>query len=107
MIEEVLMSVHSIRCTVADPTTAIVYDVAADYRETCGRSHDSQGAHLCELTLRARPMQKVAVPSTVCDIAMIPTAALVAIQTRLRDLGGYSATPSDPDSDQTTFSVVP
>ena len=100
------MSVHRIRCTVADPTRAIVYDVAADYRETCGHSHDSQGEHLCELTLRARPMQKAEVPSTVCDIAMIPTSVLVAIQTKLRDLGGQSATPSDPDSDQTLFSVV-
>lgn len=100
------MSVHRIRCTVADPTTAIVYDVAADYRETCG-SHDSHGEHLCALTLRARPMQKAAVPSTVCDLAMIPTSVLVAIQTKLRDLGGRSATPSDPDSDQILSSIVP
>lgn len=85
------MSVATIHCIVADPATAIVYDVSADYRECCSRSHDSRGEHLCELTLRARPMQEPEMEPTVCDIAAVPTPVLVAIQTKLRTLLGQQA----------------
>ncbi len=80
------MSGRNVHCIVADQTTATVYDVAADYRESCSHSHDTRREHLCELTLRARPMQEPEVPSTVCDIAAVPTPVLVAIQSKLRAL---------------------
>jgi hypothetical protein len=80
------MSVGTIHCIVADPTAGIVYDVSADYREFCAHAHDSRREHLCELTLRARPMQKPEVSLKVCDIAAVPTPVLVAIQTKLRAL---------------------
>jgi hypothetical protein len=81
-----LMPVETIHCVVADTTKGIVYDVAADYREWCPHAHDSRRVHLCELTLRARPMQEPDMSSTACDIAAVPTPVLVAIQTKLRAL---------------------
>jgi len=82
------MSAGRIRCTVTDPTTATVYDVSADYREACSYAHESRSEHLCDLTIRARPMQEPEVSLTVCDIAAVPTSVLVVIQTKLRALRG-------------------
>jgi hypothetical protein len=101
------MSVRILRCTVADPAAAFVYDGSADYRESCLHSHDTQGEHLCELLLRARSTREPAVPSTVCDIASVPTSVLAAIQTKLRDLLGRSATTSNQDHGQAPLSIVP
>lgn len=82
------MPAGTIQCVVADTTTGIVYDVSADYREWCIHAHDSRREHLCELTLRARPMQEPDTSSTACDLAAVPTPVLVAIQTKLRALLG-------------------
>jgi hypothetical protein len=101
------VSERTLHCTVADPAGFILYDVAAYYRKSCFHPHDSQGEHLCELSLTARPMREPAVPSTVCDIVTIPTTVLVAIQTKLRDLLGQSATTSNRDHAESPVSVVP
>ena len=85
------MSARNVHCIVTDQATAIVYDVSADYRESCSHSHDSRMTHLCELTLRTRPLQAPEVSLTVCDIAAVPTPVLVAIQTKLRALLADSA----------------
>ena len=86
------MSTRNVRCTVTEPTTGTVYDVDANYRGVCSYRHDTQAEHLCDLTLRARPMQEPDAVFTVCDIAAVPTPALVAIQTRLRAILGRAAT---------------
>lgn len=95
-----------VNCSVADPATNTIYDVSADYRETCLHAHDSRSEHLCELTLRARPMRDPEMPSTACDMAVIPTSVLVAVQTKLRGLGGRLAIPSTRDHGDTSIFVV-
>lgn len=85
------MAARNIQCIVADQATAVVYDVSADYRDVCSYSHDSRMAHLCQLTVRARPLLEPEVSLTACDIAAIPTPVLVAIQTELRVLLGEAA----------------
>lgn len=86
------MWTRNVRCTVTEPTTETVYDVDANYRGGCPYSHDTRQEHLCDLTLRARPMHKPAVPFTVCDIAAVPNPVLVAIQVRLRAIVARAAT---------------
>ena len=86
------MSTRNVRCTVTESTTGTVYDGDANYRGVCPYSHDTQREHLCDLTLRARPMHTRAVPFTVCDVAAVPTPVLIAIQTRLHAILARAAT---------------
>lgn len=86
------MSTRNVRCTVTEPTTETVYDVDANYRGVCSNLHDTRREHLCDLTLRTRPIQEPDGPFTVCDIAAVPTPVLVAIQTRLRAILACAAT---------------
>jgi len=89
-----LMSTRNIRCTVTEPTTGIAYDVDANYRCPCSSGHDARQEHLCDLTLRARPVEASDGLFTVCDLAAVPTPVLVAIQARLRAiLARAAATP--------------
>ena len=77
---------RNLHCTVTAPETGSVYDVDAYYRDICSRGHDTREEHLCDLTLRLSPMQEPNALFTVCDLAAVPTPALVAIQGRLRAL---------------------
>ncbi len=77
---------RNVRCPVTDPTMGRVYDVDANYRDVCPSAHDTREEHLCDLTLRVRPMDEPDAPFTVCDLAAVPTPVLVAIQGRLREI---------------------
>lgn len=81
-----------IRCTLTEPTTGTVYDVEATYRDRCAYSHDAGREHLCDLTLRTRPIQEPDEPFTLCDITTVPTPVLVAVQTRLHAILTCAAT---------------
>jgi len=78
------MPTRNVRCIVTEPSTEIAYDVDANYRCVCSYGHDTREEHLCDLTLRAGPVDKPDERCAVRDLAAVPTPVLVAIQSRLR-----------------------
>lgn len=78
------MAIRNVRCTVADPTTGIVYNIDANYRDACSCGHDALGEHLCDLTLRVRSVEEPDGLFTVCALAVVPTPVLITVQARLR-----------------------
>lgn len=74
------MPTRDVRCTVTERTAGTAYDDARNYRCVCSYGHDTREEHLCDLTLRAGPVENPDARFTG-DLAPVATPVLAAIQT--------------------------